>query len=162
MTVPRKSFKHRERGRPRMSSSTDDERWPDVLAIREVLERYASGVDRRDWRSVGTCFAADCFADYGRSDQWQGREAIVDALDVMHREIGPTMHRLSNHTIDVSGDRATGVTYLDAYLKVEHRGFDLCHVLATYHDEFGRTGDGWEISSRRLEVFMRRWEMSKS
>lgn len=145
-----------------MGGPAGPEQWTDVLAVREVLERYASGVDRRDWAAVATCFAADCFADYGRSDQWQGREAIAGALDVMHREIGPTMHRLSNHTIEVTGDVATAVTYLDAYLKVEHRGFDLCHVLATYHDEFGRTDAGWEITSRRLEVYMRRWEMSSS
>jgi ketosteroid isomerase-like protein len=145
-----------------MSSPVSDDAWRDVLAIREVLERYAGGVDRRDWTAVATCFAADCFADYGRSDQWHGRAEIVGALDVMHREIGPTMHRLSNHSIDVTGDVATAVTYLDAYLKVEHRGFDLCHVVATYHDEFARGSGGWEIASRRLEVFMRRWEMTRS
>ena len=33
--------------------------------IAEVLVRYATGIDRRDWTLFRTCFTDDCDADYG-------------------------------------------------------------------------------------------------
>ena len=50
-------------------------------AIRDVIDRYAIGLDRRDWELVRTCFAADCLADYGRTGRWTDRETLIDALD---------------------------------------------------------------------------------
>ncbi len=33
--------------------------------IAEVLVRYATGIDRRDWALLRSCFTDDCEADYG-------------------------------------------------------------------------------------------------
>lgn len=131
-------------------------------AIRDVIDRYAIGLDRRDWELVRTCFTEDCVADYGRTGSWTNREALIDALDEIHREIGPSLHRLSNHYFEVEDDRARATTYLDAVLKVEQHGFDLVHVIGTYHDELRRTGDEWRISARRVETFMFRRESTSS
>ena len=133
-----------------------------TLAIRDVIDRYAIGLDRRDWELVRTCFTADCVADYGRTGRWTDRETLIDALDEIHRDIGPTLHRLSNHYIEVDGDAARATTYLDAVLKVEHPDFDLVHVIGTYHDELTRGSDEWLISSRRVDTFMFRRESTSS
>jgi 3-phenylpropionate/cinnamic acid dioxygenase small subunit len=132
--------------------------WYDALAIRDVIDRYAAGIDRRDWDMLRNCFTADCKTDYGRSGQWQEREPFVAWLDEIHRDVGPTMHRMSNHQIDVDGDGASATSYLDALLRVEHRGFDLLHVVATYTDELVRTDEGWKIASRRVDDFLWRRE----
>ena len=81
--------------------------WQDVLAIRDVVDRYCVGIDRRDWDLVRSCFTPDCNADYGRSGRWQEREPFVAWLDEIHRDVGPTMHRLTNHQVHVDGDVAT-------------------------------------------------------
>jgi hypothetical protein len=138
------------------------DRYKDVAAIRDVIDRYAVGVDRRDWEMVRSCFTADCSADYGKAGQWTGRDALVTWLDELHREVGPTMHRMTNHLIEVDGDRATATSYLDALLKVEHKGFDLLHVLTIYTDELRRYDGGWRISSRQAENYMWRREHSSS
>jgi hypothetical protein len=132
--------------------------WEDVLAIREVIDRYGLGIDRRDWDLVRSCFTADCTADFGRPGRWQEREALITWLDEIHRDVGPTMHRLTNHRVDVDGDAATATSYLDALLQVEHRGYDLLHVVATYADELVRTDEGWKIASRRVDDFLWRRE----
>jgi hypothetical protein len=49
----------------------------DVLAIRDVLDRYASGIDRRDFELVRSCFAAGVHADYGRGGSWTEREPFA-------------------------------------------------------------------------------------
>jgi 3-phenylpropionate/cinnamic acid dioxygenase small subunit len=136
--------------------------WADVLEIRDVIERYATAVDRRDWELVRSCFTADCVADYGRAGRWSDLETLVTGLENMHRDVGPTMHRVGNCRVDVDGDAARATTYLDALLMVEHRGFDLLHVVATYEDELVRIADGWRIASRRIETFLWRREQKTS
>jgi hypothetical protein len=132
--------------------------WRDVLEIRDVLDRYCVGIDRRDWELVRDCFTADCQADYGRSGSWTAREPFVAWLDETHRDVGPTQHRLTNHQVQVNGDVATASSYLDALLQVEHRDHDLLHVVASYADELVRTEEGWQIAARRTETFLWRRE----
>jgi ketosteroid isomerase-like protein len=136
--------------------------YQDVADIREVIDRYATGVDRRDWEMVSRCFTADCSADYGKAGQWIGRDALVTWLDELHRDVGPTMHRMTNHFISVDGERATATSYLDALLKVEHKGFDLLHVLTIYTDSLRRDDGEWRISSRHADNYMWRRENSSS
>lgn len=136
--------------------------WHDVLEIRAVIDRYAAAVDRRDWDRARDCFTNDVRADYGRAGSWVGRDALVEALDVMHRDIGPTMHRITNHDVRVTGDSAIATSYLDALLKVEHRGFDLLHVAASYADELVRESNRWRISARRVETYLFRRERTAS
>jgi 3-phenylpropionate/cinnamic acid dioxygenase small subunit len=134
------------------------QQWHDVVAIRDVIDRYAAGVDRRDWDLVTTCFTAECHADYGRSGHWTARGPLVQWLDEIHRDVGPTMHRITNHQVTVDGDTATATSYLDALLQVEHGEHDLLHVVASYHDQLVRGADGWQIADRRLQDFLWRRE----
>ena len=134
------------------------ESWHDILGIRAVIDRYAAGVDQRDWELVRQCFTEDCRADYGQAGAWTSREPFVAWLDEIHRDVGPTMHRMSNHDVRVDGDSATATSYLDALLHVEHRGFDLLHVVAVYRDGLTRTDDGWRIEARTSENFVWRRE----
>ena len=128
--------------------------WHDVLEIREIIDRYAVGIDLRDWELVRSCFAPGCHADYGRAGSWTAREPFVASLDEMHRDVGPTMHRITNHQIHVDGGTATATSYFDALLQVEHREHDLLQVVGTYRDELVRTDNGWKIASRRSDNFL--------
>jgi 3-phenylpropionate/cinnamic acid dioxygenase small subunit len=132
------------------------------LAIRDVIDRYAIGLDLREWETVRSCFTADCHADYERFGSWTEREPFVASLDVIHRDVGRTLHRIANHQIKVHGDRAIATSYLDALLQVRKGDHDLLHVVGRYLDEVIRTEDGWRISDRRVETFLRRWESLKA
>lgn len=130
----------------------------DMLEIRSVIDRYAAGIDRRDWQRFASCFTEDVDADYGRSGRYTSRDEFVAAFDEMHRPMGPTLHRITNHDITVDGDTATAVSYFDAVLHVEHKGFQLLHVIGTYTDGLRRTEDGWRIHRRRAESIVFRRE----
>ena len=133
--------------------------WHDVLAIRSVLDRYACGIDRKDWALFASCFTEDVTADYGRNGQYSGRDAFVAAFDEMHRPpVGATLHRITNHDITVDGDTAHAVSAFDAVLQAEHKGFQLLHVIGTYTDDLRRTDDVWRIARRRAESIMYRRE----
>ncbi len=134
------------------------QQWNDQLSIRDVIDRYAAALDVRDWEDVRSCFTANCHADYERFGSWTEREPFVAWLDAIHRDVGRTLHRIANHQMRIHPDRATATSYLDALLHVRHGDHDLLHVVGTYVDELVRTEDGWRISRRRFETFLRRWE----
>jgi 3-phenylpropionate/cinnamic acid dioxygenase small subunit len=134
------------------------ERWNDVLAIRDVIDRYAAALDRRDWQHLRSCFTPECHADYEGFASWTEREPLVAWLDTIHRDLGPTLHRITNHQVEVDRDRARATSYFDALLQLRQQDQDLLHVVGKYVDELVRTHEEWRICERRVETIWRRRE----
>src|SRR5215469_5059300 len=92
----------------------------DRTEIREVVYRYATGVDNKDWMLFGTCFTdpmeADMTATRLRTPAPQ-QFPLERWRRVTERTLSPwnrTQHYMSNITIKVDGDRAQCVAYLYA------------------------------------------------
>jgi hypothetical protein len=84
--------------------------------IFDVLIRYATGIDRRDWSLFRAVFTDDCVLDYGEIGVWTGIEAVTDFMEQSHAMAGYTMHRMSNQVIDLDGDQAVARTYVDGLI----------------------------------------------
>jgi hypothetical protein len=117
--------------------------------ITDVLVRYATGIDSRDWALFRTCFTDDARFDYGGIGTWDDPDAITDYMRRSHS--GPSLHRLTNFVIDVDGDQATSRTYVDAVV-MGPKGFGVVNTFGWYDDELRRTADGWRIAFRRTEL----------
>ena len=117
--------------------------------ISDVLVRYATGIDRRDWPLFRTVFTDDCRVDYGEIGVWNGVDAVTDFMEQTHAMAGHTMHRLTNQAITVDGDKASSRTYVDAVIMFgdNQRGVN---ALGFYDDDIVRTADGWRIAVRRF------------
>ncbi|OHV36055.1 MULTISPECIES: nuclear transport factor 2 family protein [Pseudofrankia] len=123
----------------------------DQAQISEVLIRYATGIDQRDWKLFRTCWTDDVEADYGL--RLSGAEAITDYMTTAHRDMGDTRHQLSNLVIDVTGDRATARSYVHAVLMIRPDDPNaFIDVIGSYDDVLVRTADGWRISSRSFHL----------
>ncbi|MUL83052.1 MULTISPECIES: nuclear transport factor 2 family protein [unclassified Mycolicibacterium] len=121
--------------------------------IVEVLVRYATGIDRRDWRLFRTVFTDDCVLDYGEIGTWNGVDAVTEFMQQAHAMAGHTMHRLSNHAIAVDGDTATARTYVDSLIMSPESNPDNnsgVNAVGFYDDELVRTAAGWRIARRRF------------
>lgn len=119
--------------------------------IAEVLVRYATGIDRRQWDVFHSCFAADCHIDYGSIGVWESPEAITEYMIGAHAQLGHTMHRISNMAIDVDGDTAVAHSYVDAVLMTPS-GESGLHPTGFYHDHLARTEHGWRIARRTFTM----------
>jgi 3-phenylpropionate/cinnamic acid dioxygenase small subunit len=117
--------------------------------IADVLLRYATGIDRRDWSLFRTAFADDCELDYGDIGSWSGVDAVTEFMDVSHSMAGHTMHRLTNQVISVSGDAAEARTYVDALILAPDNASGV-NAVGFYDDELVRTAAGWRIARRRF------------
>lgn len=121
----------------------------DRQQISDVLVRYATGIDRRDWELFRTVFADDCELDYGEIGSWSGVDAVVEFMTVAHEMAGYTLHRITNQVIAVDGDTATARAYVDALILSQDNSSGV-NAAGFYDDELVRTGAGWRIARRRF------------
>ncbi len=121
----------------------------DRADIIDVLVRYATGIDRRDWPLFRTVFTADCVLDYGEIGKWNGVDAVTEFMDQVHAMAVHTMHRLSNHAITVDGDTATARTYVDSLIMAQDNSSGVSGI-GFYDDDLVRTPGGWQIARRRF------------
>ena len=119
----------------------------DRLAISDVLIRYATALDGRDWELLASCFTDDATLDYDTSGTY-GRDAFVEHCRAGLARMKATQHCVTNHVISTDGDRAHSTSYVIA----QHvRDSDVTFTLGgTYVDDLVRVGTGWRIASRRF------------
>jgi 3-phenylpropionate/cinnamic acid dioxygenase small subunit len=117
--------------------------------ISDVLLRYATGIDRRDWTVFRSAFTQDCELDYGEIGTWHGVDAVTDFMEKSHAMAGHTMHRLTNQVIAVDGDVAVARTYVDGLIMFGENDSGV-NAVGFYDDDVVRTDAGWRIARRRF------------
>lgn len=121
--------------------------------IAEVLIRYATGIDRRDWALFRTVFTEDCELDYGQIGTWHGADAVVDFMASAHELAGHTLHRITNEVIHVDGDTASSRAYVDGLIMSADNSSGV-NATGFYDDELVRTDTGWRIRRRRFTTVL--------
>lgn len=121
--------------------------------IADVLVRYATGIDRRDWALFRTCFTDDCDADYGPIGTWHGADAITEWMERTHEPCGHTLHRITNQALTPHGDGVAARSYVDS-LVMSADNSTATRAVGYYDDEIVDTDDGWKIARRRFTLVM--------
>jgi hypothetical protein len=129
----------------------------DRAAIRDVMIRYARGLDRRDFDMVRSCFTSDAYADY-RGRAASGIDNIVRNLSRIDRFQGTT-HFMGDQLIDIQGDTADVETYAIDYLLYTLEGTQYMSTGGLrYNDKFMRQDGKWLVHHRVMYVDWRRNE----
>jgi 3-phenylpropionate/cinnamic acid dioxygenase small subunit len=118
-------------------------------ALSDVLVRYCTGIDSKDWELFRTVWTDDVDADYGDDiGHWTSGDEITSWMENAHKDMGYTMHRVSNIRIDSqSGDEVNTRTYVDAVLYLQD-GTLIANAKGFYDDVLVRTGDSYKIKKR--------------
>jgi 3-phenylpropionate/cinnamic acid dioxygenase small subunit len=126
----------------------------DRQEIEDVLIAYTHSLDRRDWAALEKCFTPEATTYYGElGGSNDNRDEIVDTCKQALEPIEASQHLVSNLIIEVDGDSATAVCYLNGLHATKGTpGGDVCTVFGTYSDRLTRTDEGWRISHRELEI----------
>ncbi len=129
----------------------------DRLAIRDLVETYASLVDRADAAGVARLFTLDgvleLWMDPARDEPTAIRHgsAEIEAALKGLADYDATHHTISSVSIVVDGEAAAGETRCEAHhLKNGHDQVLYLHYL----DRFRKTSDGWHFARRELHL---RW-----
>jgi 3-phenylpropionate/cinnamic acid dioxygenase small subunit len=127
----------------------------DRLEIEDLLTRYATGVDTKDWDLWESCFTPDAHIDYSAFGGATGgvKEVRAWLAEVMTR-FAATQHLVTNRDIRLDGDRATARSGFYNPMAIRTGEGDqrvLFFDGGYYCDELVRTPDGWRIETRREE-----------
>lgn len=131
----------------------------DRLAIRELVDAYATCADSRDAEGQMALFTKDTtfivFMD-SRAAQpsytLTGRESLAPVFANL-RNYQATMHFNGQSTVELDGDRATGLSYCIAHhvtVEGDKRSMMVAHI--RYLDTFAKQEGKWLFAERKLMV----------
>ena len=123
----------------------------DRLAIQDLLVRYATALDNRDWVLLGSVFTPEAQVQYPGSPHLDGFVAARDFCDRALSRFRVTQHLLGNYDIRVNGDTAAATCSLQAiHVHPDEAGGGIYTLWGTYTDRLARTSEGWRITERTL------------
>lgn len=128
-----------------------------AIALRDVVDRYADAVDRRDADALVALFTDEGVlrvqADGGLlENEWTGPE-VVRSLDVI-AGFNRTFHHVGGCVFEAIGeDRAAGRVQCLAhhYERTGNGPVDLV-MMIRYHDIYVQRVPGWQIAERRVAI----------
>ena len=127
----------------------------DRMEIIDTMNRYATSVDTRDWDLFFSCYTDEINVDMVSV----GFPEPIDMpagefLEIIRVAVSPfdsTQHLISNHVINVEGDNATCVCYLQAqHFRQDEDGVLALLIGGYYSNSLIRTPAGWRISKYKI------------
>jgi len=128
----------------------------DRAAISDVLHRYATGLDTRDWALFRSIFTDEVDMDFSsirmkggrvRADDW------VESARVQFAGFDATQHLSANHVHDIRGDEATCTSYMRAeHFVITNEGENYYTMGGYYTNRLVRTAQGWKLCAISLTV----------
>ncbi|MFO1427010.1 MAG: nuclear transport factor 2 family protein [Steroidobacteraceae bacterium] len=117
--------------------------------IREVLARYARGVDRADGELLKSCYHPDAIEEHGGNFAGNAHAYVDGAVPRIER-MGPMQHLLGSSHIDLDGDTAWVETYVWTFARFVVDGVPTDTLTGgRLHDRFEYRDGGWRIAHRR-------------
>ncbi len=121
----------------------------DERAAIELVIRYATALDARDWAGFRSLFLDEIHVDYGSlgsinailsADDWVKRCTALSGFD-------GTLHKVTNFLCTTTVDRATVQSYVDAahFLSIGDEELN-AFACGIYRHEMARRGDTWKIA----------------
>ncbi len=121
----------------------------EYLAICEVMARYSSSIDTKDWELFATCWTDDCVATFSGL-RYEGLAVLTEALRVMHAPLDGSLHRCGNIVVtsyDKSTAKATSYVHAVMVQAAHPAGADF-HMYGYYEDDWVRREGAWRMARR--------------
>jgi len=123
----------------------------DRQEIDDLLTRYATAVDTKDWELYETVFTEDAFIDYESAGGIKGKLPEIRAwLEKTLAMFPMTQHVVCNRVIELDGAtaKARSVFYNPMALPQEESAHILFFDGGYYNDQLVKTENGWKIRER--------------
>lgn len=122
--------------------------WLDLVAINDVLARYADGVNRRDKAIWASAWDEDAEWFLFGPDTIRGRDAIVTAWEEAIAGFPFVVMFASQGQVKIEGDHATGISYTNEVART-NEGMEM-RVTGTYEDRYVRRAGQWGFAYRKF------------
>lgn len=135
-----------------MSTDANAAAVADKLSITRLIHTYARAADTRDGALFASVFTEDGELEHkGRKSNGTHQLGKIPGGLLVYAK---TYHTVQNIVIDIDGDTATGEVYSAAHhlRPIENAVFSDRVMYITYRDTYRRTGQGWRIATRLVDV----------
>ena len=128
------------------------------LEIVQILNLYGFAVDSKQWVLFDRIFTDNVEVWGSQGQHWSTRAFYKAEFARLHQHFLHMQHAMTNHLVQIEGERATACTYVSWRLigsggndaPVVHEGS------GWYEDELVLLQFGWRIGSRKARVHWRR------
>ena len=125
-------------------------RLEDIEEIRRLRMQYHINTNDGHFDRMWELFTEDAYVDFGYISRARGREDIKALFLRIPRNLPLVKQFIHNHMVDVDGDQATGISYLDARYAQDG---DSVMVAARFDEIYVRTEEGWRIKQMLLDLY---------
>lgn len=133
----------------------------DKALIEETILKYATSADLRDWDLLKSILDDEIDIDFttsGGPAMRLTREQYVAQVTSLIPGFDVTQHQLTNFVIDINGDTANTVVYMQAEHFVHENSLDRA-VGGYYTHKLKKIDDKWKICSLKLTATWGRGDM---
>ncbi|MCS6925158.1 MAG: nuclear transport factor 2 family protein [Candidatus Binatia bacterium] len=130
----------------------------DYIAIQQLLHKYCHAVDRGTADEVAELFHPDgvLCPRYESDERYEGREAVrgwyARYMENFRTKVRYLRHKITSPVIDITGDEATSVCYLDAD-SVSLSSNQPSVAFGRYEDKLIKDGGRWWFKERTIIVY---------
>ena len=118
-------------------------RLEDTEEIRKLRMKYHYFINEGRSEETAEIYTDDAYVEYEGVVIARGRAEFSRAIPSLSRRLTFIKQFIANHMVEVDGDEASGVAYLDA--RYAHDGKSIM-ATARFSEKYRRTADGWRIS----------------
>src|SRR5579883_2633458 len=86
----------------------------DIEEIRNLRMKYHYFINEGLFDRAAEIYTEDAFVKWSAAGTARGHKEIVELFKSLPRQADFVKHFVCNHMVDVSGDEATGLAYVDA------------------------------------------------
>ena len=123
-------------------------------AVEDVLYRYASSIDQKDYPTLRSVMTDDIVAQYGEAPEIHGGDSLVKWIEEMSVEQGFQHHLINVYHVDLDLDRgeARALTYHTSHQIRPSDPDRVLLIVGRYRDVLRRGDGGWKIADKRMEL----------
>ncbi len=125
-------------------------------ALTQILTRYATACDTRNWDLLQQVFTPDCTTVYGGSYTCEGVDRVRHMISTHLDGCGPTQHLLGNLEVDASNPARprSKIQVRAVHQGLGERSALRYDAIGFYEDEWALLPQGWRIQKRSMTMLL--------
>ncbi len=121
-----------------------------IEAVCQLRRRYHQCINEGDYGAIALLFAEDGLLDFSYIGKTAGRAKIAKFFAATPKVLPFIKQFIHNHMVTVDGERATGVSYMEA--RTINNG--VAYIVAGRYDDICvREGGEWKFQSMTFEAY---------
>jgi ketosteroid isomerase-like protein len=127
-------------------------RLEDIEAIRTLRMKYHYFINEGLFDRAWEIYTEDALVVWSSAGTARGHREIVELFNTLPKQADFVKHFVANHLVEVDGDQATGLAYVDA----EYASAGESSLIAgKYEERYRRTKGGWRIGETILTTYFK-------